>query len=76
MQRRAQTMIDFTWTKSSYSLANGNCVEVAGLSSNLVQIRDSKNPQGTVLSFTPTEWTAFVGGVRGGEFECGPGHSG
>nr|WP_245650453.1 DUF397 domain-containing protein [Nocardia harenae] len=31
-------------------------------------VRDSKNPAGPVLDFTPSEWTAFVAGVRAGEF--------
>lgn len=62
--------------KSSYSLANGNCVEVAGLSSDLVQIRDSKDPQGPVLGFTSAEWDAFLGGVRNGEFDRSPNHLG
>jgi hypothetical protein len=57
------------WTKSSLSNANGNCVQVAGLSSELIQVRDSKNVKGPVLRFTPDEWDAFVGGVRNGEFD-------
>jgi hypothetical protein len=32
-------------------------------------VRDSKDPQGPVLLFTPDEWRAFVGGVRNGEFD-------
>jgi hypothetical protein len=57
------------WTKSSLSNANGNCVQVAGLSGELIQVRDSKNVKGPVLRFTPDEWDAFVGGVRNGEFD-------
>jgi Domain of unknown function (DUF397) len=57
------------WIKSSLSMANGNCVEVAGLSSGFIRVRDSKNPRGPVLGFTPAEWDAFVGGVRNGEFD-------
>jgi hypothetical protein len=57
------------WTKSSFSWQNGNCVEVAGLSADLVKVRDSMNPDGTVLRFGPAEWAAFVGGVRKGEFD-------
>jgi Domain of unknown function (DUF397) len=57
------------WIKSSLSYGNGNCVEVAGLSSDVIMVRDSKNAKGPVLGFTPGEWDAFVGGVRNGEFD-------
>ena len=55
-----------TWRKSSRSYASGGCVEVAFLSSELIGVRDSKNPRGTVLRFTHAEWDAFVGNVRNG----------
>jgi hypothetical protein len=55
--------------KSSLSMHNGNCVEVAGLTEDIVHVRDSKNPRGGMLSFTPAEWDAFIGGVRNGEFD-------
>lgn len=58
-----------SWVKSSFSFANGNCVEVADLPGGHVGVRDSKDPQGLVLRFTPGEWHAFVGGVRNGEFD-------
>ena len=58
-----------SWTKSSLSYGNGNCVEVAGLADDVVMVRDSKNAKGPVLGFTPGEWDAFVGGVRNGEFD-------
>jgi len=59
-----------TWVKSSYSGSNGgNCVEIATLSGERRAVRDSKNPAGPVLVFTPGEWAAFVGGVKDGEFD-------
>ena len=58
-----------SWVKSSFSFANGNCVEVADLPGGHVGVRDSKNPGGQVLRFTPGEWQAFIGGVRNGEFD-------
>jgi hypothetical protein len=57
------------WVKSSLSHANGNCVEVAGLSGDLIKIRDSKRPEGPVLRFTAVEWDAFVGDIRNGKFD-------
>ncbi|HVV09861.1 DUF397 domain-containing protein [Amycolatopsis sp.] len=32
-------------------------------------LRKSSEPEGTVLIFTPSEWDAFVAGVRDGEFD-------
>lgn len=57
------------WAKSSYSNTGANCVEVAHTSSGHVAVRDSKDPRGPQLRFTPDEWTAFVSGIRSGEFE-------
>jgi hypothetical protein len=57
------------WIKSSLSAYNGNCVEVADLTTERIRVRDSKNPRGAVLKFTPAEWDAFIGGVRNGEFD-------
>ena len=57
------------WIKSSYSMTNGNCVEVARLSGDVTMVRDSKDVKGPVLGFTQGEWDAFVGGVRNGEFD-------
>ena len=57
------------WIKSSLSMHNGNCVEISGLTDSVIRVRDSKNPRGGVLSFTPAEWDAFIGGVYLGEFD-------
>jgi hypothetical protein len=59
------------WIKSSLSFANSNCVEVARLPDGHIGVRDSKNPPGGMLRFTPAEWSAFLGGVRNGEFDDG-----
>lgn len=48
------------WFKSSYSSNSGpECVEVA-TRPGTVHVRDSKDPEGPQLAFTPTEWSAFV----------------
>lgn len=58
------------WRKSSHSGGNGgNCVEVAGNLPGIIAVRDSKNPNGPALVFTPGEWRAFLGGVKLGEFD-------
>jgi len=56
------------WVKSSLSHANGSCVEVADLSSDLIGIRHSKDAKGSILRVTRAEWDAFLGGIRKGEF--------
>lgn len=59
-----------TWRKSSYSGSNGgNCVEVARVPAPSVAVRDSKDPEGPRLVFTPDDWRVFVAGVRAGEFD-------
>jgi Domain of unknown function (DUF397) len=57
------------WVKSSFSFANGNCVEVAELPGGWIGIRDSQDPGGPVLRFTRAGWAAFLGGARRGELE-------
>jgi Domain of unknown function (DUF397) len=54
-----------TWTKSSFSDPNGgNCVEARQPGSGTVQVRDSKNSAGPVLTVTPAAWMSFISGVR------------
>lgn len=55
------------WLKAQASGAGG-CVEVASMVGG-VAIRDSKDPEGPVLAYTPTEFSAFLDGARNGEFD-------
>lgn len=56
------------WRKSSLSGSCDNCVEVAFVG-EAIAVRDSKDPSGPALLYTRAEWDAFIGGVRGGEFD-------
>jgi Domain of unknown function (DUF397) len=55
------------WLKSSASNP-ATCVEVRFIE-DAVQVRDSKDPEGPVLTFTNREWEAFLAGVRFQEFD-------
>jgi hypothetical protein len=51
--------MESNWRKSSYSADNGGaCVEVA--SAEVVQVRDTTDRLGPVLTFTPDAWQAFT----------------
>lgn len=56
------------WFKSSFSESNGQCVEIAHLNNGTVGMRDSKNPTGPTLTFTPTAWDTFLSATKDGEF--------
>jgi hypothetical protein len=56
------------WRKSTAS-GDGACVEVAPLPDGGVAVRDSKDPGGPVLRYTPLEFAAFLQGARAGEFD-------
>jgi Domain of unknown function (DUF397) len=48
------------WFTSSYSNSEGGaCVEVA-YGPGAVLVRDSKDPAGSRLAFTPAAWTEFL----------------
>ena len=68
---RAQDISQAVWQKSSLSSYNGSCFEIARLLSDRVGVRDTKdNGSGPVLIFNQNEWSAFVGGVKAGEFDA------
>ncbi|WP_159838968.1 DUF397 domain-containing protein [Nocardia sp. CY41] len=61
------SLSDVTWFKSSYSSAEKDCVEVAFLGEGCVGVRDSKNPTGPALVFTPREWDSFTARIASNE---------
>lgn len=55
------------WRKSSHSTGDADtCVEVARNLPGIVAVRDSKDPSGPALVFSPAEWTAFTDTLRSG----------
>ncbi len=59
------------WRKSQLC-ADGQCVEVATGTAGDVLMRDSKDPDGTVLSIDPATWQSFLADVRAGRFDPPP----
>jgi hypothetical protein len=60
------------WHVSSRSPdAGGNCVEAGPIQDGTgrVAVRHSQDPNGAAIIYTPTEWAAFIGGVKDGEFD-------
>ncbi|QNS07557.1 DUF397 domain-containing protein [Streptomyces xanthii] len=56
------------WRRSSRSTGANNCVETARPNGRAVAgrlaVRDSKDPAGPALLFTPTAWEGFIDSLR------------
>ncbi|MFE0807303.1 DUF397 domain-containing protein [Streptomyces sp. NPDC058794] len=56
------------WLRSSYSTGANNCVETArpsaGPWAGLLAVRDSKDPAGPALLFSPGSWASFTASVH------------
>lgn len=61
--------LDARWIKSRHSNAEGNCVELAVLTGGGIAVRNSRDPEGPALVYTPAEVAAFVAGAKDGEFD-------
>jgi hypothetical protein len=69
------------WQKSSYSGSNGECVEISVIDGGqmpgdhaasvvrLLAVRDSKDPAGPRLHFTPGAWNTFARDIKDGAFD-------
>ncbi|WP_024804115.1 DUF397 domain-containing protein [Nocardia sp. BMG51109] len=60
---------EIAWRKSSYSGPHGNCVELARLSGDCIGVRNSRDPQGSVLTCTRAEFAALVRDIKSGCFD-------
>jgi len=73
LPRNTPTSTDLTgvrWLRSSYSTGANNCVETArpsaGPWAGLLAVRDSKDPAGPALLFSPGSWASFTAAVHVG----------
>jgi hypothetical protein len=57
------------WRKSGRSNPSGNCVELARLHGGDIAVRNSRDPDGPALIYTPDEIAAFVLGAKDGDFD-------
>jgi hypothetical protein len=51
------------WRKPARSGSNGNCVEIAA-TATAIAVRDSRDPHGPRIAFTPDRWRAFTAAIR------------
>lgn len=56
------------WIKASLSTAGANCVEMRRAAAGGVDVRDSKDVDGGVLSFSAAQFTAWLDGAADGEY--------
>lgn len=59
---------DPRWRKSSYSGQGGSCVEVAE-DDDRIAVRNSNHPDAGTLHFTRDEMSAWIAGIKAGEFD-------
>lgn len=56
------------WRTSTWSMADGNCVEV-GAGTGRIAVRDSKNRDAGYFAVASGRWSAFVACVKRGDFD-------
>jgi hypothetical protein len=65
------------WRKSSYSVANSACLEIAVIRAGseptadieAVALRDSKDPSGDFLIYHTESWRWFIDDIRAGRLQ-------
>ncbi len=61
------TVQELNW-RVARNCNSGACIQIASHGEQIV-IGDSKNPAGPILTYTRSEWAAFVDGIREGDFD-------
>ena len=56
-----------TWY-TALSCDAGSCVQVAA-DRDTVLVRNSRQPDGPLIEYTPEEWHEFVSGIKKGDFD-------
>jgi hypothetical protein len=64
-----ESCVEVGWQKASRGMSNGQCVEAGAGACGMVHVRDSKDPDGPVLTFTVGQWAAFTAGVKDGQLD-------
>lgn len=59
------------WTKSSYSGTGATCVQVRVPRAGVIEIGDTKNPDGPTLTVPNADWEHFLTQVTHGTTDCG-----
>jgi hypothetical protein len=52
------------WRKSTHSNNGGNCIEITRRDPGIIAVRDSADPAGPRLAFTPDQWHAFTTALK------------
>jgi hypothetical protein len=65
----AESLAHVAWRLSSFTSANGSCVEVAALDDGRIAVRNSNDPDAGVVFFARAEMDAWLRGVKAGEFD-------
>ena len=63
MLRASPPVSRLSWRKSTYSLANGECVEVTAISGG-VAVRDSGRQSDARLRFSADDWRDFIATIK------------
>jgi Domain of unknown function (DUF397) len=64
---RPSTLGELHW-RVALACNGGECIQVAPQGGEII-IGDSKKPNGPVLTYSRSEWRAFVDGIRQGDFD-------
>jgi hypothetical protein len=63
MPSRQSGDFTLTWRKSKASVGETECVEMASTQQSVL-VRDSRDPVGAVLEFSPAQWSSFMRRIR------------